>query len=141
MNWIGIGSDNGLSPIRRQAIIWTNAGLLSIAPFSEILIKTQDTPENASQNIVCEMADILSRGDELITGASNRNKICAGEWVTPWGSLLTEVTIRATWVETSAGMERFDFTLKVPQDSYSFAIFFHKISMTPCVKNVIGYSK
>ena len=38
-----IGSDNGLSPGRRQAIIWTNAGILLIAPlgtnFSEILIK------------------------------------------------------------------------------------------------------
>ena len=38
-----IGSDNGLSPDRRQAIIWTNAGLLSIGPlrtnFSEILIE------------------------------------------------------------------------------------------------------
>ena len=42
---VSIDSDNGLSPIRRQAIIWTNAGLLSIGPlgtnFSEILIKTQ----------------------------------------------------------------------------------------------------
>ena len=38
-----IGSDNGLSPSRRQAIIWTNAGILLIEPpgtnFSEILIK------------------------------------------------------------------------------------------------------
>ena len=38
-----IGSDNGLSPGRRQAIIWTNAGILLIGPlganFSEILIK------------------------------------------------------------------------------------------------------
>ena len=38
-----IGSENGLSPIWRQAIIWTNAGLLSIGPlgtnFSEVLIK------------------------------------------------------------------------------------------------------
>ena len=37
-----IGSDNGLSPGRRQAIIWTNAEMLSIEPFgtnfSEILI-------------------------------------------------------------------------------------------------------
>ena len=36
-----IGSDNGLSPGRRQAIIWTNAGILWIRPlgtnFSEIL--------------------------------------------------------------------------------------------------------
>ena len=40
-----IGSDNGLSPGRRQAITWTNAGLLLIGPlrtnFSEILIGIQ----------------------------------------------------------------------------------------------------
>ena len=38
-----IGSDNGLTPERRQAIIWTNAGILLIGPegtnFNEILIK------------------------------------------------------------------------------------------------------
>ena len=38
-----IGSDNGLSPGRRQAIIWTNAQILLIGPlgtiFSEILIE------------------------------------------------------------------------------------------------------
>ena len=38
-----IGSDNGLSPGRRQAIIWTNAGILSILTlgtnFSEISSK------------------------------------------------------------------------------------------------------
>ena len=38
-----IGSDNGLSPGRRQAIIWTNAGILLIGPlgtnFSEMLIE------------------------------------------------------------------------------------------------------
>ena len=27
-----IGSDNGLSPGQRQAIIWTNAGILLIGP-------------------------------------------------------------------------------------------------------------
>ena len=40
-----IGSDNGLSPGRRQAIIWTNAGILLTEPlgtkFSENLIKIQ----------------------------------------------------------------------------------------------------
>ena len=38
-----IGSDNGLSPGQRQAIIWSNAGILLIGPFrinfSEILIE------------------------------------------------------------------------------------------------------
>ena len=40
-----IGSDNGLSPSGRQAIIWTNDGILLISPkgtnFSEILIGIQ----------------------------------------------------------------------------------------------------
>ena len=40
-----IGLDNGLSPGRRQAIIWTNAGILSIGPlgtnFNEISIGIQ----------------------------------------------------------------------------------------------------
>ena len=39
-----IGSDNGLSPGRRQAIIWTNAGILFIGPLgtnlSEIFIES-----------------------------------------------------------------------------------------------------
>ena len=43
VNLIIIGSDNGLSPDRRQAIIWTNAGILLIGTlgtnFSEILIE------------------------------------------------------------------------------------------------------
>ena len=38
-----MGSDNGFSPGQRQAIIWTNAEILSVGPlgtnFSEILAK------------------------------------------------------------------------------------------------------
>ena len=61
-----IGSDNGLSPGRRQAIFWTNAGILLIGPwgtnFSEILIGIQtNIQENAFENGVCERASILSR--------------------------------------------------------------------------------
>ena len=40
-----VGSDNGLSPERRQAIIWTNAGILLTGPLgtnlSEVLIEIQ----------------------------------------------------------------------------------------------------
>ena len=56
-----IGSDNGLSPGRRQAITWTNVGILLIGPlgtnFSEMLIKIQ---ENPFENVVWKMAAILS---------------------------------------------------------------------------------
>ena len=62
-----IGSDYGLSPDRRQAIIWTNAGLLLIGPlgtnFSEISIKilTSFLQENAFESVVFETAAILSQ--------------------------------------------------------------------------------
>ena len=45
LNYTIIGTDNGLSSGQRQAIIWTNAGKLSIGPlgtnYSEMLIKIQ----------------------------------------------------------------------------------------------------
>ena len=63
----GIGSDNGLSPGRRQAIIWTNAGILLIGPigtnFNEIFYRNSCIfiQENSFENVVCEMASILYR--------------------------------------------------------------------------------
>ena len=71
--WVGnltmIGSDNGLSPSWRQAIYWTNAGILLIGrlgtKFSEILIQLLAfifvIQENAFESVDCEMAAILSR--------------------------------------------------------------------------------
>ena len=61
-----IALDNGLSPVRRQAIIWTNAGILLIGPlgtnFSEILIRNLNIfiKENAFENVVWKLA-ILPR--------------------------------------------------------------------------------
>ena len=47
-----IDSDNGLSPRRREAIIWTNAGILLIGPLdtnsNEILIGIQTFTFSAS---------------------------------------------------------------------------------------------
>ena len=61
-----IGSDNGLSPGRRQAIIWTNAGILSIGPlgtnFSEILIGNQTFSfRKLHLKMSSALASILSR--------------------------------------------------------------------------------
>ena len=57
-----IDSDNSLSPGRRQAIIWTNDGILLTGPLgtnlSEILSKIHTF--SFKKNIVCEMAAILS---------------------------------------------------------------------------------
>ena len=63
VNWVSIGSGNGLSPVQCQAITWTNAGLLLIGllgtNFSEIQIKIKqgksegfdscDRPSNLTQ--------------------------------------------------------------------------------------------
>ena len=69
--WFGnlniIVSDNDLSPCRRQAIIWNNAGILLIGPlgtnFSESLIGIRPFSLKKLQlkNAVCKMAFILSR--------------------------------------------------------------------------------
>ena len=60
-----IGSDNGLSPGRRQAIIWTNAGILLIGPpgtnFSGIFIEIHTFSLKEMHLKICEMAAILSR--------------------------------------------------------------------------------
>ena len=62
-----IGSDNGLSPDRRQAIIWTNAGILFIGTlrtnFSVILIEISNIfiQEKAFESVVFETVAILSR--------------------------------------------------------------------------------
>ena len=66
-------ADNGLAPDRRQAIIWTNAGILLMAPlgtnFSEILIEIGPIfiQENAFENVVCAMSAILSRSQYVDT--------------------------------------------------------------------------
>ena len=51
VNRDSIGSDNGLSPERRQAIIWTNAVLLSIGPLKTNggVIRIQTTNAEFSQ--------------------------------------------------------------------------------------------
>ena len=38
LNLTIIGSYNGLSPVRRQAIIWTNAGILLVGPVGTITV-------------------------------------------------------------------------------------------------------
>ena len=52
-----IGSDNDLSPVQCQAIIWTNAGILLIGPLgTNIFIQ-----ENTFESVVCKMPTKLFR--------------------------------------------------------------------------------
>ena len=70
---VSIGSGNGLSPLRRQAITWTNTGLLSIillgTYFREIWILSFSLEKKHLKMSSAEMVAIMSRGDKL-TGVS-----------------------------------------------------------------------
>ena len=88
-----IGSDNGLSPGRRQAIIWTNAGILLIGPlginFSEILFETNIfIQENAFENAVCKIVSILSQPQWI-----NTHK----HWQNQWSQLNGSIDNRKLW--------------------------------------------
>ena len=73
-----IGSDNGLSPDRRQAIILTNAGILLIGPlgtnFSELLIeiltfsfrKMRLKVSSAKRRPFCLSLNVLKRLDAIL---------------------------------------------------------------------------
>ena len=67
VNWVIIGSGNGLAPVRPRYITRSNAHLMSIGSlgtnFSEIWIEIQNfhNNKNAFENVVWEMAVIFSR--------------------------------------------------------------------------------
>ena len=60
-----IGSDNGLSPNRRQASIWTNVGILLIGPSGTIFSENPNSyifiHENAFEIVVRKIVAMLSR--------------------------------------------------------------------------------
>ena len=117
VNRVGISSDYGLSPIRRQAIIWTNAGQFLIRPlgitFSEVLIKKQNfsftkmhpTISSAKWRPFCPGTDVLRD----LSGAIKTAKMLKGSyrfeiWLTPRHHLC--LTIRfslLTWLIKALG--------------------------------------
>ena len=58
-----IGTDNGLSPGWRQAIIWTSTGILLIGTLGTNFIQGK-----AFEIVICEMAAILS-GPQCVNAA------------------------------------------------------------------------
>ena len=66
-----IGSDNDLSPSRRQAIIWTNVGIVNSTLRNKLQWKFDRSSnifiqENGVENVVCEMASICLGLNELM---------------------------------------------------------------------------
>ena len=87
-----IGSDNGLSPGRRQAIIWTNAGMLLIGALgtnvSEILIE------------ICT----FSMKKMLLKMSEKRRSSCLGLNATGCTAMLPQCEINSLWPVTLYGL-------------------------------------
>ena len=81
MNWVSIGSGNGLASNRHQAISWTNVNNWTLR--DKIQWNSNQNTQifvhgNAFENVVCEMAAILSRRRWV----KKQNASLAS---TPWG--------------------------------------------------------
>ena len=72
-----IGSDNGLLPDRRQAIIWTNAGLLIIGPLGT----------NFSENLI-EILIFSFKKMRLKMLSAKRQPFCLGLNVLKWNPVI-----------------------------------------------------
>ena len=67
VNWVSIGSGNGLSPAWHQTIIWTNAELLWIGPRKKVKLESKFKPLiHENEDVVCEIAPMCPGGVKLI---------------------------------------------------------------------------
>ena len=114
-----IGSNIGLWPGQRQAIIWTNAGLLLIGPsetnFSEILIKIHHIfiQENAFENGVWKMVAILSQPQGV--------KIWKLRITSCWAVILQWIFIKILVVTIAfAAAERVGVCVNIEMNVYKF---------------------
>ena len=101
-----IGSDNGLSPGRRQAIIWNNAGLLLIEPlrsnFSEISIRIQTfsfkkmhlNMSSAKWRPFCLSLNVLTHGDSCHQFGSCKVHELTWFWTVKFGEWRNTMHIR-----------------------------------------------
>ena len=86
MNWVSIGSGNGLSPVRRQAITRTNAGLLSIG-----LLGT-----NFSENRIGILSFSFKKMHLKLSSANVAAILSRRRWLKTWSRGLTPGSIIPT---------------------------------------------
>ena len=96
-----IGSDNGLSPGRRQATIWTNGGILLIGPlgtnFREILIeiqsfsfkKTHLKMSSGKWRPFCLGLNVLRKGKVIV--------VLHAKWLVCWGITYGHMRFSEIW--------------------------------------------
>ena len=126
-----IGSDNGLSPDRRQAIIWINAGLLLIGPlgtnFSEILIEilafsfkkmrlevssAKRRPCCLGLNVLIKQIEKYNTGWSIYTKKCRCNVLTYPTFLTHWGRDKIDAISQTTFSSAFSWMKMCDFRLK-----------------------------
>ena len=126
-----IGSDNGLSPGRRQAIIWTNAGILLIRSlgtnFNEILIGIQTF---SFKKMYLKVSSGKWRpfclGLNVLTHWGLMTHICTrelGHWFSWW---LVASSARSHCLNKSMGWCKKDITPLLTHWSYAFLAITHR---------------
>ena len=107
LNLAIIGADNGLSPDRCQAIIWTNVGILLNGPHRKKLQWNFNRnsyifiQENAFENVVCKMTAILFRPqyDHVSKSTTCYRRgwcQCHGLYILFWGAQCEKTLIYVT---------------------------------------------
>ena len=127
-----IGSDNDLSPERRQAIIWTNAGILLIGPlgtnFSEIFIEIHAF---SFKKMHFKMSSakwrLFGLGLNVLIAVSKRGPcrltICV-TWVNQY-SIVTIMNINFGWVQLCNIMPNEHLLIKLSRTFEQCSIFQH----------------
>ena len=143
---ITIGSENGLAPSRHQAIIWTNAGLLSIGTlptyFCEILIKIQQLSlkkmhlkmSSAKPRLCCLSPKIL----KTLTGKNCSSHTVALGTLHSWSATHVEGQLNDISITIQIQLE-INFAV-IPFTAVNGPFYKHGLTLIPaCISNYIHY--
>ena len=137
-----IGSDNGLSPGRRRAIIWTNAQILLIGPLgtnsSEILIEIHTF---SFKKIYLKMSSTKWRLFRLGLNVLSQcitvfNTLCIGQLVL-WQ--LTVPGIEDLWMILQTNKPISQFQLCIRQISYNAPFYNRNVHISVTKWYIVGY--
>ena len=152
VKWVSISSNNGLLPIRRQAIIRTNASIVLIRPLrtisSEILIKLQNLSftkmdlkiSSAKWRPFCpggnelRVKSITGIG-EMISPLLNNEKVLSGQQTT------VDANYLGLWFSGFAGFYSFMSKTNLNMFTMDFSQFSQKISLLCHFKDTDGMYK
>ena len=153
-NLTTLGSDNGLSPGRRQAIIWTNAGILLIGPlwtnFSEILIeiptfsfkKMHLKVSSAKWPPFCLGLNVITHYVQVtLHDVTDFKKSSVQEWLAAYADakIFPVLSVKPSWTHwmKSYGCTKLTYTIKPPiEDTSYLTTYMFLVSSCSCLCSI-----